>query len=110
MTNDFQRDLIAEIFGDRPELAFQGSLGRAGAQGQLGAGQERFLRGRASDFLSRLQSQYGQQMLAGGLPTLTPEKFFGDIDFRNELYRFSPEQRGMGTSQFAPFTQFRFGR
>lgn len=104
-TPDFQRDLMAEIFGERPELAFRGYLGQAG----LAQSQERFLSGKASEFLGRLQQAVGQQMIQGGLPTLTPEGFFGGMDWQNELYKYGRGERGMRTSQFAPRTQFLFG-
>src|SRR3990167_6937348 len=105
-TPNFQQDLISEIFGQKPELAFLGYLGQAG----LGQGQERFLRGRASDFLDRLQQAVGQQLVQGGLTTITPEQFFGGLNYKQELGQFTPEQRGMGTSRFAPPTRFLFNK
>lgn len=104
MTSSFQRDLIRDIFGERPELAFLGHLGQAG----LGRGQEEFLQGRASKFITQLQQAMGQQMVQGGLPTINPDEFFGGLDFRRELNRFSPEQRGMDMGRFAPRTRFQF--
>jgi len=103
-TTPFQKDLISEIFGERPELALLGNIGQSG----LGQSQQRFLRGNPSEFLGRLQQKIGQQLVQGGLPTLTPESFFGGLNFRDELSKFSPVDRGLGTSQFAPRTQFRF--
>ena len=103
-TPNFRQDLISEIFGERPELAFLGNLGQAG----LNQGQERFFRGRASDFLGRLQQKIGGQLVQGGLPTLTPEEFFGGLNFQEEFRRFSPRDRGMGTAGLAPRTRFLF--
>lgn len=106
-TPDFNKDLLSEIFGERPELAFQGYLAKSG----LGQPQQQFMGGKASDFLTMLQQAVGKQMAGGALPTLTPESFFGGMDFKNEMYQnYGREQRGMGTSQFSPFTQFRYGR
>lgn len=98
----FIQDLISEIFGQRPELAFSGNVAQSG----LRPNQQRFLRGRASDFLGRFDQAIGGQLTQGDLPTLTPEKFFGNLDFQNELFKFSPRQRGTGSSQFAPRTRF----
>jgi hypothetical protein len=106
MTTSFNKDLLSEIFGERPELAFLGNLGQAG----LGKGPEKFLRGKASDFLQRLHQAVGQQMVGGNLPTLTPEDFFGKMNFQQELGQYSPEQRGMETRQYNPFTNFLYGR
>lgn len=104
MTTAFNRDLIQEIFGERPELAFLGNLARQG----LPFSQEQFLRGRASDFLSRFQQSMGQQLLNGAIPTQGPEQFFGNINFQSELDRFSPQERGLSPGRFAPRTRFFF--
>ena len=100
----FNRELIAELFGQQPSLAFLGHLGQSG----LGQGEQQFLRGRAGDFLQRLQQALGGQMVQGMLPTINPDEFFGGMDFRNELNRFTPQQRGRSMSQFAPRTRFQF--
>ena len=100
--NSFNQDLISEIFGERPELAFLGNLDRSG----LRPNQQQFLRGRASDFLGRFEQAIGQQLAGGNLPTLLPEDFFRNLNFRNELGRFSPSTRGVGRSRLAPQTRF----
>ena len=104
MSTSFNQDLRRQIFGEQPELAFLGHLSRAGLNQQ----DEQFLRGRAGDFLQRLQQAMGRELVQGGLPTLQPDQFFEGLDFRNELSRFSPEQRGRSMSQFAPRTRFQF--
>ena len=106
MTPNFQQQLMQEIFGERPELAFLGHLTRSG----LEPGQQKFLRGRASDFLQQLQSGVGRQLVQGGMPTLMPQDFFGGMDFKDELFRYSPRERGMTQGQFAPRTRFQFER
>lgn len=99
-----QQDAISEIFGERPELAFLGNLGESGLAPR---GQELFRR-RTSDFLNRFQTAVGQQLVSGQLPTLTPESFFGKINFQNEFLRLPPGERGVSSGKFAPPTMFRF--
>ena len=103
-TSSFRQDLISEIFGERPELAFLGNLG----QRNLPRNMQDFFRGQTSNFLRQFQQRIGQQLVAGDLPTLTPQDFFGGLDFQQEFRRFSPAERGMGVSQFAPRTRFIF--
>lgn len=104
--HDFNQDLINEIFGDRPELAFLGHLGQAGLSNNL----EDFFRRRTSSFLNRFQQASGEQLVGGNVPTLTPEDFFGNINFQQEAGRFSPESLGQGTGRFRPPTSFNFFR
>ena len=100
----FQQDLISDIFGERPELAFLGNLG----QRNLPRSMEDFFRGQTSNFLRQFQQQVGQQLVGGNLPTLTPQDFFGGLDFQQEFRNFSPAQRGLGTNRFSPQTRFFF--
>lgn len=101
-TPSFNQDIISEIFGEQPKLSFLGYLGNA----KLPKSMEEFFRSRASDFLEQYQQAVGQQLASGKLPTLTPESYFGGLNFRNEALKFSPETRGMGTSQFFGRTRF----
>jgi hypothetical protein len=103
-TSGFSQDLLAEIFGQQPELALLGQIGRSG----LGKRDQRLLRGRTSDFLNRFQQQVGSQLLGGNLNTQSPEDFFGGLNLRNELFNLSPQQRGVNQSQFSPRTRFFF--
>ena len=105
-TFNFQQDLISEIFGERPELAFLGNLG----QRNLPRSMEDFFRGQTSNFLQQFQQQVGQQLVGGNLPTLTPQDFFGpsNLDFQQRFRDFSPLQRGLGTNQSAPRPRFLF--
>ena len=103
-TTPFNQDLISEIFGERPELAFLGHLGESG----LGRNQQRVLRGQASNFLGRFQQATGQQLARGNLPTLMPEDFFKNLNFQNEFFRLTPQQRGQQSSRFGPRTSFQF--
>ena len=73
MSTDFERSIIEQIFGERPELAFLGQLGQRG----LPRSQQQFFRERTGDFMRRFQQAVGQQLTQGQLPTLTPEQFFG---------------------------------
>ena len=98
----FNRDLINEIFGQQPELAFLGYLGRSG----LDQNDQEFMRTKAGDFLQRLQQSVGTQMARGGLPTMTPQSFFSGLDWGNELYKYSPQERGQDNSRYAPTTRW----
>ena len=100
--HDFTKDLIAEIFGERPELAFLGHLGKSGLSDNL----EAFFRRRTSGFLQRFQQAAGQQLVGGSIPTQTAEDFFGGINFQQEAGKFSPETLGLGTSRFRPSQSF----
>lgn len=103
-TRGFRDELIREIFGQRPELSYLGNLG----QGNLPRNMQDFFRGQTSNYLRQLQQAQGQQLVGGGLPTITPEDFFGGLDFQREFRNFSPLQRGLGTSRLSPRTQFFF--
>lgn len=104
VTTPFNRQVISDIFGQQPELAFLGFLEQQGLRPQ----QNQLLRSRASDFLNRFQQAVGSQLAGGQLPTLTPQQFFGGLDFRNELAQLTPQERGIQSSRFAPRTRFFF--
>ena len=95
------------IFDEDPELAFLTFLG----QQQYGPGQQRFLQGRSGDVQNLWRQQQGQQLAGGQLPN---SSFFYDFlpnfGMNQYLYGFSPQQRGQGTSQFNPRTQFLYPR
>lgn len=102
MTSPFAKNIISEIFGERPELAFLGFMGESQAPQNM----QQFFRGKVGDFLGRYQQALGQQMARGQLPNLTPEQFFSQMDFPQEFSNFSPQQRGffpgrqMGSARF----------
>ena len=100
----FTDDLISEIFGQRPELALFGNIAKSG----LRPNEQKFLStgSRASGFLERLQESVGSQLVGGGLPTVTPQNFFGNLNFQEELFKFSPRTRGVGKGALAPQTRF----
>lgn len=100
----FQQDLISEIFGQRPELAYLGNLGRQ----NLPRSMEDFFRGQTSNFLRQYQQAQGQQLVGGQIPNMTPEDFFGGLNFQQEFRNFSPMARGLGTRRFSPQTRFFF--
>ena len=103
--NPFVSDLIDEIFGEQPKLAFQARLGQSGLNR---SGMDFFLRN-TGQFLDRFSQGIAGQLGAGQLPTLDPFSFFGPesgFNFNQELLRFSPASRGQGTSQFAPRTRW----
>ena len=103
-TTPFNQDLINEIFGQQPELSFLGHLSQSG----LGQNQQKALRGQLPEFLARLRQSAGQQLVQGNIPTLLNDDFFKDLNFRDELFRLSPDQRGQSRGQFGAGTRFGF--
>ncbi len=101
-SEDFINNVIGNIFGERPQLAFLGNLAQSGLRPQT----QKFFRGQAGDFLNRFQQAIGQQLVQGQLPSLTPQEFFGNIDFGREQFNFTPRQRGVARGSFAPRTRF----
>lgn len=104
MTTPFNRDIISEIFGHQPELAFLGFLGESQAPQSM----QQFFRGRVGDFLGRYQQAVGQQLVQGRLPSLRPEQFFGGLNFQNEFSKFSPQQRGFFPGRLTGSARFLF--
>ncbi len=102
--NSFNQDLISEIFGQDPELSFLGRLSQSG----LRPNQQRTLRGQLPTFLSRLRQSAGRSLVQGNIPTLLNDDFFKNLNFRDELFKLSPGQRGQNRSRFAPRTRFQF--
>lgn len=103
-TTPFNKDLINEIFRQDPGLSFLGRLSQSG----LRPNQQKALRGQLPDFLRRLRQSTGRQLVQGNIPTLLPDDFFGNLNFQDELFKLSPQQRGQGQSRFAPRTRFQF--
>ncbi len=102
--NSFNQDLISEIFGQDPELSFLGRLSQSG----LRPNQQKSLRGQLPEFLSRLRQSAGSSLVGGNIPTLLNDDFFKNINFRDELFKLSPQQRGQSQSRFSPRTRFGF--
>lgn len=104
MTSPFQQDIISEIFGERPELAFLGFLDQA----KMPRNMQQFFRGRVGDFLGRYQQALGGQLVQGQLPNLTPQRFFGGLNFQNEFTDFSPQERGFFPGRLTGNVRFLF--
>lgn len=92
-SGSFMDELIADIFGESPELAFLGHLKEKNLSGSL----ENFFINNTNTFLDQFKARQAQQLAQGGLPTLEPGKFFKDFDFRQAAGKFSPQRRGLGT-------------
>jgi len=98
-------DLIREIFGADPELAF---LEQVGGQG-LSQNMQEFFRGQTGNFLRQFNQNLAQQLGQGRLPGINAGRnFFGGLNLREEFGKFSPQQRGLGISRFNPQTRFFF--
>jgi len=117
---DFSKLLRETIFGDEPQIPFQSAL-QGNQFGQQGGGDQPFTqkggRNRQQFFESQFGSIFNQFLgqLGGALKRDTPvdqlptfENFIGDFDFQGFSNQFSPVQRGLSQSRFAPRTQFRF--
>lgn len=92
----FQSDLIAEIFGEAPELAFLGHL----KQKNLPKSLEKFFIENTNTFLDQFKAKQAQQLAQGGIPSSGAGSFFEDFDFQEAAAGFSPQRRGLGTSAF----------
>jgi hypothetical protein len=102
-----QQDILKEIFGERPELAYQGRLAQAGGRPRF----QDFFRQRQQDFMQQFQGQVGRDLLEGKPldQVTTPESFFGGLDFQSEFRRTAPTQRGFFSANFAPRTRWLTG-
>ena len=107
MSSSLWPDFAREAFGEKPELAFQGHLARAGGGRRL----QDYYRQRSSDFLNQFQGQVGRELLEGrGPDELTrPEEFFGRINFQDQFSSIAPTQRGFFSSSLSPKTRWLTG-
>ena len=104
MSPGFREQFISDIFDQQPELAYLGTIGSK----NLPESMVRHFRSRTSDFMNRFQQAMGQQLLGGNIPSISPQDFFGGLNFQQEFRNLSPQQRGFGTSRLVPRTQFYF--
>ncbi len=104
MSPAFREEFISDIFGQKPELAYLGTMGRQNMPESM----ERYFRANTSDWVQRFKQRMGQQLLDRNLNIIEPEEFFGGLNFEQEFRNLSPQQRGFGTSRLAPRTQFDF--
>ncbi len=100
-------DIRREVFGQQPELAFQGHLARAGGGRRL----QDYYRQRSSDFLNQFQGQVGRDLLEGRpLDQVTrAEDFFGRMNFQDQFASLAPSQRGFFSAQSAPKARWLVG-
>lgn len=99
MPTGFPQSLIDED----PRTAFLTFLNQQG----LPQGQNRFLRSQFGNINDQFQAQLGGQLTQGQIPTTSFfNEFLPQFNLQNFLGGFSPQSRGMGTSQFAPRTRF----
>ena len=104
--NELTQEIIDEIFGEQPGLSFLAHLGKSGVGDNL----QDFFRSRTGLFENRFRQAVGQRLLGGDTTALTPNDFFGGINFQQEAGKFSPETLGLGTSRFRPGQSFDFLR
>ncbi len=95
---------INQIFEDRPELAFYGSLPNAGSPFQ-----NRLLRNNANDMLGQYWGNVGQDLMRGQFPDTTPQNFFGNRNFQQDLFNMPRQTRGVAAQGFNPRTRFLYG-
>lgn len=105
MGADFTNDLLRELIGQEPSLAFFGRL----ANIDLTPLQRRFFETQRGRFEDRFAGQLSS-LIQGGTPASqlpTFEDFLSDIDFGREFFSTPPSLRpGSGRSRFAPPTRF----
>jgi hypothetical protein len=103
-SNPLVDDIIADILGEQPGLALQGNASQMGR----GRNFERFFEQNQARLLRQFETAVGGQLAQGQLPTLTAQSFFNPQFLLESYFGTSPQDRGQGTSQFAPRTAFRF--
>jgi hypothetical protein len=74
----------------------------------LKGGQRRFAQSQFQDMLNQFAGELGQQIRGGKRPTLQFTDVFTPERIRQNLFSFSPSQRGFGTARFAPPVEFQF--
>jgi hypothetical protein len=89
---------------DEPELSYFSAI-----PGGLRGGQRRFAQSQFQEMLNQFTGKLGQQAREGvARPTLQYQDFFTPERIRQQLFSFSPSQRGFGTARFAPPVEFQF--
>ena len=91
---------------DEPELSYFSAI-----PGGLRGGQRRFAQSQFQNMLSQFGTALGMQARGGERPTLqftNPDFGFTPERIRQQLFSFSPSQRGFGTARFAPPVEFKF--
>ena len=111
-TNDFSDTFddedfpFLEFLREDPRLAFLSAM----PEGFRG-GQRRFAQSQFQDMLNQFGTALGRQTRAGMAPTLQytdPDFGFTPERIRQQLFSFSPSERGFRTAQFAPPVEFQF--
>lgn len=97
------QSFIGEIFGQRPELAMYGSIPN------VPSFQRNLLMDQSGDFMKRFYGAAGRQLLGGQMPNITPQGFFGNMDFQKELFDMPRFTRGASSNFLNPRTRFLYG-
>ena len=76
----------------------------------LRGGQRRFAQSQFKDMLEQFTGELGRQARREEFPfpSLKFEVFFTPERIRQQLFSFSPSERGFGNAQFAPPVEFHF--
>jgi hypothetical protein len=104
---DLQGDFpFLEFLQEDPQLAYLSAMPEG-----LRGGQKRFAQSQFQNMLSQFGTALGRQTRAGEFPALqftNPDFGFTPERIRQQLFSFSPSQRGFGTARFAPPVEFQF--
>ena len=95
-----------EFLAEDPQVAYLSAMPEG-----LRGGQRRFAQSQFQNMLSQFGTALGMQARGGERPTLqftNPDFGFTPERIRQQLFSFSPSQRGFGTARFAPPVEFQF--
>ena len=105
--NDFYKDFYKDLLGEYPEAGF---ATRLQSQTPQGSAQRRFFAPRFNPIFQEYLGTTGQEILEGGAPTLTFDKFLQNFDFNQRFRSRAPTERGQGQARFNRPTRFFFNQ
>ena len=106
-------NFFLDLLEEQPQVGYAGFLeGLLGGQGGQGfsPNRQRFLQSQFNPTFNRYQGALGQQIMRGQTPDLRFMDFLQNFGLGQLGGGFSPQERGEGTGQFAPRTQWMLGR
>jgi hypothetical protein len=103
-TSSHQAEFPFQAFlREEPRATFLSALPRG-----LRGGRRRFAESQFQNLLNLFEADLGQQARTGQIPNLQFQNFVTPERIRSQILSFSPSQRGLGGTRFAPPVEFRF--
>ena len=93
---------LNEVFGQKPEMALYGNLSK------LPGYQQNLLRNRSGDIMKQFYGSAGRSLMEG-MPSPTPQDYFGNFDFQREMFDMPRFNRGASTNFLNPRARFLYG-